>query len=113
MDGAAVPTLEILRKQSVQNYAPGNNPYPGKQSVPHGLTQTHLILKNVPNTNFGSGCPGDSGSPLLLGGTDTMVAVQSFAYAVGRDGQLCGRAAAGGVRVDTTQVQGWLAPFLG
>ena len=110
-DRNGVPTNEVLRKQAVQRYQPGNNPSDGS-GIFHGLTDTHLMLHNIPNKNNGSGCPGDSGSPLLLGSTDTVVAVQSGAYFTGRDLRLCGRVVAIEARVETPQVLDWLAQFL-
>jgi len=65
---------------------------------------------NVETTNNkkdGGTCFGDSGAPLLLEGTDTVVALNSF----GRNAACKGFDFS--YRVDTTHAQSWLAGFLG
>lgn len=99
----------LERRQSSQTYHPGGNEALG---VIHGLTDLMLMLKANPSSRHGSGCGGDSGGPIFLGDTATVVAVHTGGYRLGFDGQLCGRLSSLNHRIDTPVVLEWLYGFL-
>ena len=80
--------------------------------VIHGLTDRLRMLKANPSSRHGSGCGGDSGGPIFLGDTATVVAVHTGGYRLGFDGALCGRLSSLNHRIDTPIVLDWLYTFL-
>jgi hypothetical protein len=102
-----LPTNVIVRKQSVQTYAPGAG-----GGVLQGLTDTMLMLRNAPSSQHGGACPGDSGSGIFLGSTDTIVGIHMGGYRLGFEGTLCGRLTSINLRVDTAQVLDWLDQYV-
>ncbi len=90
------------RKIAVQRYAPGNGSTTG---IFH---ETWFILKASPSAQHGSGCGGDSGSPIYLHGTTTIVAVHTGGYRLGKDGVLCGRISSLNHRVDVQPIYDWI-----
>jgi hypothetical protein len=92
-DGPPQRAITWERKMAVQRYAPGN-----------GST----IVNNVPSPVHGGACGGDSGSPVLWGSTDTIVAVHTGGYSMGRNGVLCGRMTSLNHRIDQPEVLGWI-----
>lgn len=107
--GPPQPTFPLQRRMSTQTYHPGNNQMVG---VGHGLTDLHLTLKANPSSRHGSGCGGDSGGPIFLGDTYTLVAIHTGGYRLGFDGALCGRLSSLNHRLDTAVVLDWLAQFV-
>ena len=99
----------LRRRQSTQTYHPGGNDLVG---VIHGFSDLLLMLKANPSSRHGSGCGGDSGGPIFLDGTYTVVAVHTGGYRLGFDGQLCGRLSSLNHRVDTATVLNWLSQFV-
>lgn len=79
------------------------------------IVNTHNSLTGSANlqlaSNFGAGrvgtCFGDSGGPVLVGGTDTVIGVNSFVL----NSQCAGLGFA--YRVDVKEVQDWMAKVLG
>ena len=63
-----------------------------------------FILNNAPSPQHGGGCGGDSGSPILSVGTDTIVAVHTGGYRLGYNGVLCGRLTSLNHRIDVLDV---------
>lgn len=100
--GAPRPDITWTRTVAMQRYAPGAG---GPSAVTH---PTMLKLNAVPSPRHGAGCGGDSGAPVLLAGTDTVVAVFTGGYTVGRDGALCGRISSQAHRVDVPEVLDWI-----
>jgi secreted trypsin-like serine protease len=107
--GPPRPNFPLERRQSSQRYAPGRN---GMVGVIHGLTETLVMLKASPSARHGSGCGGDSGGPIFLAGTTTLVAIHIGGYRLGFDGALCGRLSSLNFRLDTPVVLDWLAQFV-
>lgn len=107
--GPPLAAFPLQRRQSTQTYAPGGNDLVG---VLHGLTDLMLMLKASPSARHGSGCGGDSGGPIFLGDSFTLVAVHTGGYRLGFDGALCGRLSSLNHRVDTPAVLDWLDQFL-
>lgn len=107
--GPPTPAFPLQRRQSTQTYAPGSNDLVG---VSHGLTDLLLMLKASPSSRHGSGCGGDSGGPIFLGDSFTIVAVHTGGYRLGFDGSLCGRLSSLNHRVDTPVILNWLNQFL-
>ena len=101
-DGRPQRDISWTRKVAVQRYAPGNGSTTG---VFH---ETWFIVGNVPSPRHGGSCGGDSGSPLLLTGTDTVVAVHTGGYRLGYDGVLCGRMTSLNHRIDIPGVLDWI-----
>lgn len=102
--GDGPPRLAITweRKMAVQRYAPG------KGSTSGLFHETWFIVNNVPSPIHGGACGGDSGSPVLWGDTDTIVAVHTGGYSMGRDGVLCGRITSLNHRIDQPVVLDWI-----
>jgi hypothetical protein len=90
------------RKIATQRVAPGNG------SVSGLFHETWFILKGNPSANFGSGCGGDSGSPIFAHGTDDIVAVHTGGYRLGYEGVLCGRITSLNHRTDLPDVHAWI-----
>jgi Trypsin len=108
--GPPQPSFPLERRQSTQRYHPGgNNEMLG---VIHGLTDLMLMLKANPSSRHGSGCGGDSGGPIFLSGTYTIVAIHTGGYRLGFDGALCGRLSSLNHRIDTSTVLSWLDQFV-
>lgn len=107
--GTPVSTLDFVRKVAVQRF------HPGRGSVG---TQDPLwfILGNVPSSQHGSGCGGDSGSAIFpdadgeLG--DTIVAIHTGGYNLGFDGQICGRITSLNHRIDDPEVLAWISQYV-
>lgn len=102
-----LPTNDIVRKQSVQTYAPGKG-----GGVLQGFTDTLLMLRNQPSSRHGGACPGDSGSGVFLESSDTVVGIHMGGYRLGHGGVLCGRITSSNLRVDTPVVLDWLSIYL-
>jgi hypothetical protein len=107
--GPPQPYFPLERRQSSQRYHPGGNPE--TVGVIHGLTDLMLMLKANPSSRHGSGCGGDSGGPIFLGDTATVVAVHTGGYRLGFDGALCGRLSSLNHRIDTPLVLDWLHQY--
>jgi hypothetical protein len=107
--GPPRPNFTAQRRQARETYHPGGNRDMG---VIHGLTDLLLMLKANPSPQHGGGCPGDSGGPIFLGESFTLVAVHTGGYGVGFEQVLCGRLSSLNHRLDTAIVQDWLAQFL-
>ena len=90
------------RKVATQRYAPGNG------SVSGLAYPLWFIVNNSPSPRHGGTCGGDSGSPLLFADTDTVVAVHTGGYRLGRDGVICGRITSLNHRIDLPDVLGWI-----
>jgi secreted trypsin-like serine protease len=108
--GPPQPAFPLQRRMSTQTYHPGNNQMVG---VIHGLTDLLLMLKANPSSRHGSGCGGDSGGPIFLGDSYTLVAIHTGGYRLGFEGALCGRLSSLNHRLDTAVVLDWLAQFVG
>jgi hypothetical protein len=90
------------RKIATQRYIPG-------QGATTGLFDPlWFILNNAPSPQHGGGCGGDSGSPILLADTDTIVAVHTGGYRLGYNGVLCGRLTSLNHRIDVPVVLNWI-----
>jgi hypothetical protein len=106
--GGGPPTANVswTRKVAVQRYRPGQGAVSG---VFH---ETWFTLGNVPSPQHGAGCPGDSGSAIYpeaqgsLG--DTVLAVHTGGYSLGKEGELCGRITSLNQRVDIPEVLNWI-----
>ncbi|MCU0478135.1 MAG: trypsin-like serine protease [Chloroflexi bacterium] len=105
--GTPFPRFTWERKVAIQRYRPGNG------SVSGIFHPTWFIVGNVPSGQHGSGCGGDSGSGILpyAGGTlgDTLLAVHTGGYGLGKDGYICGRITSLNHRVDIPEVLSWIA----
>ena len=107
--GTPVSTLDFVRKVAVQRYRPG-------QGAVGALDPLWLMLGNVPSSQHGSACGGDSGSAIFpdapgeLG--DTILAVHTGGYSLGFDGEICGRITSLNHRVDDPDVLAWISQFL-
>jgi secreted trypsin-like serine protease len=107
--GPPQASFPLQRRLSIQTYHPGGNDLVG---VIHGMGPQLLMLKANPSSRHGSGCGGDSGGPIFLNGTYTIVAIHTGGYRLGFDGQLCGRLSSLNHRVDTAEVLDWLDKFI-
>lgn len=90
------------RKIAVQRYAPGKGATTGE------FHPTWFIVNNAPSPRHGGACGGDSGSPVLVHDTDTIVAVHTGGYRLGRDGVICGRMTSLNHRIDIEGVLDWI-----
>jgi hypothetical protein len=90
------------RTMATQRYAPGNGTL---EPTSH---PTWFIVQNVPSPRHGGTCEGDSGSPVLFGDTDEIVAVHTGSYRLGRGGVICGRLASLNHRIDLPSVLHWI-----
>jgi hypothetical protein len=90
------------RKIATQRYSPGNG------SVNGLFHETWFIVNNVPSPIHGGACGGDSGSPVLFSGSDTIVAVHTGGYRLGYNGVLCGRITSLNHRIDLPEVLEWI-----
>lgn len=79
---------------------------------PGGFDDLILELKASPSAQHGSGCGGDSGGPIFLGDSATIVAIHTGGYNLGVDGSICGRVASLNHRIDTDIVLDWLYQFI-
>lgn len=100
--GGGVPTADfpLERRVSWQTYSPG------------GYDDLMLELKANPSSQHGSGCGGDSGGPIFLDDSWTIVAVHTGGYNLGVDETICGRVASLNHRIDTPEVLDWLSQFV-
>jgi hypothetical protein len=109
--GGGPPTLEDpwVRKYSVQRYFPGRGAV-GAQDP------TWFVLNNAPSDQHGAGCPGDSGSGIFPDAEDefgdTVLAVHTGGYRLGRNGQICGRITSLNHRVDIDVVLNWIQLYM-
>lgn len=94
------------RKVAVQRWAPGKG---GPSAV---LDAEWFILRNVPSSQHGSACGGDSGSGVYPYGTDTVLAVHTGGYNLGWEGQICGRITSLNHRVDLPEILDWISGYL-
>jgi hypothetical protein len=90
------------RKVALLRYAPGNGANSGI------LHPAWFIVQDAPSPEHGGACGGDSGSPVLFAGTDTIVAVHTGGYRLGKDGVLCGRITGLNHRIDLPAVLAWI-----
>jgi len=97
------------RRVSTQRYAPGGNDMVG---VIHGITDLLFMLKSSPSARHGGGCGGDSGGPIFLEDTYTIVAIHIGGYRLGFDGVLCGRLSSINFRIDNPDALNWLYGYL-
>jgi secreted trypsin-like serine protease len=97
------------RRVSTQRYAPGGNDMVG---VIHGITDLLFMLKSSPSARHGGGCGGDSGGPIFLEDTYTIVAIHIGGYRLGYDGALCGRLSSINFRIDNPDALNWLYGYL-
>jgi hypothetical protein len=100
--GRPQSAITWTRKIATQRYAPGNG------SSTALLHRTWFIVRNAPSPRHGGSCGGDSGSPVLFSGTDTVVAVHTGGYRLGVDGVICGRITSLNHRVDLPDVLAWI-----
>jgi trypsin len=100
--GRPFDAVTWTRKIATQRYAPGNGSSSGLQH------RTWFIVNNSPSPRQGGSCGGDSGSPVLFSGTDTVVAVHTGGYRLGINGVICGRITSLNHRVDLPDVQAWI-----
>jgi hypothetical protein len=104
--GTPVRNFTWTRKVAVERYAPGNG------SVSGIFHPTWFITQNAPSSQHGAGCGGDSGSgifPDLSGSAgDTVLAVHTGGYRLGKDGVICGRITSLNHRVDIPEVLDWI-----
>jgi hypothetical protein len=101
-DGPPRRAITWERRYAVQRYAPGEG------STSALLHETWFIVGNVPSPKHGGACGGDSGSPVLWGDTDTIVAVHTGGYNLGYNGVLCGRMTSLNHRIDLPEVLDWI-----
>jgi secreted trypsin-like serine protease len=101
----------LERRQSTQRYHPGGNS--NQTGIDHGLDELLFNLKANPSSRHGSGCGGDSGGPIFLGDSYTLVAIHTGGYRLGFDEVLCARLSSTNHRLDTPVVLNWLAQFEG
>lgn len=97
-----LPLLAGGGRRSVARYAPGNGATTGL------FHETWSITSAVPSPQHGGACDGDSGSPVLWGDSDTIVAVYVGDYRLGRDAVLCGRLTSLVHRIDQLSVKDWI-----
>jgi hypothetical protein len=90
------------RKIATQRYAPGNGSTSGL------FHPTWFIVNNQPSPRHGGACGGDSGSPVLFSDTDTVVAVHTGGYRLGKDGVICGRITSLNHRIDQPDLLDWI-----
>ena len=90
------------RKVAVQRYAPGNG---GPSALADPLW---FMVHNSPSPRHGGACGGDSGSPVLFADTDTVVAVHTGGYRLGRNGVICGRITSLNHRIDLPEILAWI-----
>lgn len=107
--GRPDPNFPLERRISWQTYHPGGNEWVG---AIHGYDELLLQLKASPSSQHGSGCGGDSGGPIFLGDTATIVAIHTGGYRLGVDGSICGRISSLNHRIDTPIVLDWLYQFI-
>lgn len=109
--GPGRPTADfpLERRVSWQKFHPGQNEWVG---AIHGYDEFLLQLKASPSSQHGSGCGGDSGGPIFLGDTATIVAIHTGGYRLGVDGSICGRISSLNHRIDTPIVLDWLYQFI-
>lgn len=107
--GRPTPNFPLERRVSWQKYHPGQNQRVG--SI-HGYDEFLLQLKASPSSQHGSGCGGDSGGPIFLGDSATIVAIHTGGYRLGVDGSICGRISSINHRIDTTVVLNWLELYV-
>jgi hypothetical protein len=102
--GGGPPRAAITweRKVAIQRYSPGRG------ATTALLHETWFILNNAPSPRHGGACGGDSGSPVLFDGTDTIVAVHTGGYRLGFNGVLCGRMTSLNHRIDLPHVLDWI-----
>lgn len=102
--GGGTPRRDITwtRKIAVQRYAPGKGATTGE------FHETWFIVNNAPSPRHGGACGGDSGSPVLVNETDTIVAVHTGGYRLGPNGVLCGRMTSLNHRIDIPGVLDWI-----
>jgi hypothetical protein len=100
--GPPLSAITWTRKIATQRYAPGNG---GPSAILH---RTWFIVHNQPSPRHGGPCGGDSGSPVLFADTDTVVAVHTGGYRLGRDGVICGRITSLNHRIDLPDVLAWI-----
>ena len=102
--GRPTPAVTWTRKIPTQRYAPG------KGAVSGLFHPTWFIVHNQPSPQHGGACGGDSGSPVLFGGTNTVVAVHTGGFPLGppEDPFLCGRITSLNHRVDLPSVLAWI-----
>ena len=100
--GPPLSAITWTRKVATQRYAPGNG---GPSALLH---PTWFIVQNSPSPRHGGSCGGDSGSPVLFADTDTVVAVHTGGYRLGRDGVICGRITSLNHRIDLPDVLAWI-----
>jgi len=107
--GPPVSDVDFVRKVSTQRYNPSGGSAGTRDPI-------WLVLGNVPSPQHGSGCGGDSGSGIFPDTTgvlgDTVVAVHTGGYNLGRDEQICGRITSLNHRVDLPVVLDWLDQFV-
>lgn len=107
--GRPTPNFPLERRVSWQTYHPGGNEWTGRG---HGYDELMLFLKASPSSQHGSGCGGDSGGPIFLGDSATIVAIHTGGYRLGVDGSVCGRISSMNHRIDTPLVLDWLYGYL-
>jgi hypothetical protein len=105
-DGPPRSAITWERKIAIQRYAPGKGATTGE------FHETWFIVNNAPSPLHGGACGGDSGSPVLpyaegdLG--NTIVAVHTGGYRLGRNGVICGRMSSLNHRIDIEGVLDWI-----
>jgi hypothetical protein len=101
--GPPMPAVTWTRKVALLRYTPGNG-------VNSGIAHpAWFIVQDAPSSQHGGACGGDSGSPVLFAGTDTIVAVHTGGFRLGKDDVLCGRITGLNHRVDLPQILAWIA----
>jgi hypothetical protein len=101
--GPPLSAITWTRKVATQRYSPSNGLGSGALLHP-----TWFIVNNSPSPRHGGACGGDSGSPVLFGGTHTVVAVHTGGYRMGKDGVICGRKTSLNHRIDTPDLLAWI-----
>lgn len=107
--GPPTPAFPLERRVSWQKYHPGQNEMVG---AIHGMDELMIQLKSSPSARHGSGCGGDSGGPIFLNDSWTIVAIHTGGYRLGYDGAICGRISSLNHRIDTPVVLDWLYQFM-